>query len=296
MDTRGRCLMGDLKRRMSEPAAPGIAVAALALLLPGLVLTGPAAATTWSPSVTAVYKLRMAGMELATFNFNSSVNGDNSYKLGGHGKLSWGFGLYTYTGNFSGTGTVAGEEIRPSSYVYDWKVNRKTGGVKLGFTRGAVQSVDIQPPHTPNPEAVPVKPEHLTGVFDPLTALIVLSRQRAGDPCERKIALFEGKQRFDLVLARKRDEKVVETKPSGQPVQAHVCSVRYVPVAGHRPNRETNFAIKTEGIEVAFRPIPSANMLLPYRIIIPTPVGNAVLLAQRVDITAPGNKQIALAH
>jgi hypothetical protein len=286
--------MGDPARTVSAPvtlrAAVAAGVASLCLVVPGC-----AAASTWSPSVTAVYKLRMAGMELATFNFNSAVTGD-TYKLAGHGKLNWGFGLYSYTGNFAGAGTLAGEEIRPSSYVYDWKVNRKSGGVKLGFTRGGVQSVDIQPPHTPNPEAVPVKPEHLKGVVDPLTALIVLSRQRGGDPCDRKIGLFEGKQRFDLVLARKREEKVVETKPSGQPVQAHVCSVRYVPIAGHRPNRETNFAVKTDGIEVAFRPIPSANMMVPYRITIPTPVGTAVLLAQRIDITAPGNQQIALSH
>lgn len=275
-------------RSLRAVAASGVAVVTL-------VLAGSVGATTWSPNVKAVYKLRMAGIELATFNFNSAVNGD-TYKLVGDGKLSWGFGLYTYTGSFAGAGTMAGEEIRPSSYVYDWKVNRKSGGVKLGFARGAVQSVDIQPPHTPNPEAVPLKPEHLKGVVDPLTALIVLSRQRGDKPCERKLGLFEGKQRFDLEFAHKREEKVVETKPSGQPVQAHVCSVRYVPIAGHRPNRETNFAIKTEGIEVAFRPIPSARMMVPYRITIPTPVGTAVLLAQRIDITAPGNRQIELTH
>jgi hypothetical protein len=260
-----------------------------------LMLPQAAHATSWSSSVTAVYKLRMAGMELATFNFNSAVNG-SAYKLAGHGKLTWGFGLYSYTGNFQGAGTLAGDDVRPATYVYDWKVNRKSGGVKLAFARGGVQSVEIQPPHTPSPEAVPVRPEQLKSVFDPLTALIVLSRQRGGDPCERRIGLFEGKQRFDLVLTRKREEKVVEAKPSGQPATAHVCAVRYVPVSGHRPNRETKFAIGTDGIEVAFRPVPSASLLIPYRITIPTPIGNAVLLAQRIDITAPGNRQIALSH
>lgn len=268
-------------------------------LVAGLCLaaaaTTAARANAWSPTVNAVYKLRIGGVELATFNFNSTVNG-NAYKLTGHGKLSMGFGLYSYDGKFSGAGTLAGNEVRPSSYVYDWKVNKKDGGVRLGFANGAVKSVDIQPPHTPNPDAVPVRPEHLKGVFDPLTALMVLSRNVGGDPCQRKISLFEGKQRFDLQFARVRDEKIVETKPSGQPAVAHVCSVRYAPIAGHRPAREQRMAIKTEGIEVAFRPIPSANMLVPYRITIPTPIGNAILTAQRVDITAPGNHQIALMH
>ncbi len=250
---------------------------------------------TWSPSVTAVYKLRMAGIELATFNFNSTVKGE-TYTLSGQGKLSWGLGLYKYNGTFAGNGTLAGDEVRPSAYAYDWQVNRKSGSVKLGFARGSVASVEIQPPHTPSPEVVPLKPEHLKSVFDPLTALIALSRYRGGDPCDRKISLFEGKQRFDLVLTRHREEKVLEPKPSGQPVLAHVCRVRYVPIAGHKTNRETQAAIKAEGIEVALRPIPSANLLVPYRITIPTPLGTAVLTAQRVDITAPGNRQIALTH
>ncbi len=250
---------------------------------------------SWSPSVTAVYKLRMAGIELATFNFNSTVKGE-SYTLAGQGKLSWGLGLYKYSGAFTGNGTLAGDEVRPAAYAYDWQVNKKSGSVKLGFARGSVTSVEIQPPHSPSPEVVPLKSEHLRSVFDPLTALIALSRYRGGDPCDRKISLFEGKQRFDLVLTPHREEKVLEPKPSGQPVVAHVCRVRYVPVAGHKTNRETQAAIKAEGIEVALRPIPQANLLVPYRITIPTPLGAAVLTAQRVDITGPGNRQIALTH
>ena len=268
----------------------------IALGLCALAVSTQAAATTgWSPSVSALYKLRIAGIELASFNFTSTVRGE-AYTLAGHGKLSWGLGLYKYDGKFTGTGTLAGDGVRPATYAYDWKVNKKSGSVRLGFDRGSVHKVEIQPPHTSSPDVVPLKPEHLMSVFDPLTALIALSRYRGGDPCDRRIALFEGKQRFDLVLTRHREEKVLEPKPSGQPVLAHICRVRYLPVAGHKANRETQAAIKTEGIEVALRPIPSANLLVPYRITIPTPLGNAILTAQRVDITGPGNKQIALTH
>ena len=253
------------------------------------------AEAAWAPKVSAVFKLRMGGFELATFNFNSTVTGD-SYALAGHGKLTWGFGLFKYVGTFSGSGKLAGDTLAPAAYAYDWQVNSKSGAARLGYAGRNIKSVEIRPPQTPGPDVVPLKPEHLLSVFDPLTSLIVMSRHRDGDPCQRKIAVFDGKQRFDLVLTPLRMEKVVELKPSGQPVMAHVCRVRYTPIAGHKLNKETQAAIKAEGIEVALRPVPSASLLVPYRIVMPTPFGNAILTAQQVDITAPGNKVIALTH
>ncbi len=245
--------------------------------------------------VAAVYKLRMAGLELATFHFGSAVTG-GVYTLNGHGALSWGFGLFKYNGNFTSSGRIVGEAIQPAAYAYDWKVNKKAGAVRIAYTGAAVKSVALTPPHTPSPDAVPLKPEHLRSVFDPLTALIVLSRRGAGEPCDRRIAVFEGKQRFDIAFSPLRTERVQEAKPTGHPVTAYVCRVKYTPVAGHKLNRETQAAVKAEGIEVALRAVPSAGVLVPYRVLLPTPLGNAVLTAQKVDITLPGNRVIALTH
>jgi hypothetical protein len=51
-----------------------------------------------------------------------------------------------------------------------------------------------------------------------------------------------------------------------------------------------------EGIEVALRPIPAANLFVPYSITIPTRVGIASLQSKRVEIVTPGKPQIALLH
>jgi hypothetical protein len=261
-----------------------------------LAAVSPAAADgTWAPKVSAVYKLRMLGMDLATFQFTSSVTGD-TYVLSGHGKMTWALGLFKYDGTFSGSGRINGDRVQPATYSYDWKVNRKAGSVRMAYAGGAIKSVELEPPHTPGPEVVPLKPEHLRAALDPLTSLIAMSRHRGGNPCDRKIAIFEGKQRFDVELTPLREERVTEPKPSGQPVTAHVCRARYTPVAGHKMNRETQAAIKAEGIEVALRPVPAANLVVPYRIVLPTPLGSAVMTAAQVEITAPGNRVIALSH
>ncbi len=269
-----------------------LAVVAAALV----TATSAAADITWAPRLDAVYKLRLLGMEMATFNFGSQIKGD-TYALAGHTKMAWGMGYFKFSANFSSTGKISGDSVRPASYTYDWQTNKKRGSVKLAYGAGAVQSVQIEPPHTAGPDVFPLKPEHLRGVLDPLSSLIVLSRAiRGGDPCNRKVAVFEGKQRFDVVFSPKGEETIKETKPSGQPVKAYVCHVKYVPVAGHKMNKETSAAVKAEGIEVAFRPIPEANVLVPYRITLPTPVGTAVLTAHKVDISAASNRQISLAH
>lgn len=277
----------------NQGLAGAITVFALAMS-PASAVTA-LANSAWAPKVAAVYKLRMAGIELATFNFGSSVTGD-IYALSGHGKMTWGFGLFKYTGNFTGSGRISGNNVLPASYAYDWQVNSKKGSVRIGYAGGAARNVEITPPHQPGPDVVPLKPEHLKGVFDPLTSLTVLSRMADGDPCQRRIAVFEGKQRFDVIFSPLRQEKVTEPKPSGQPVTAHVCCVKYTPVAGHKMNRETQAAVRAEGIEVSFRPVPSAGLLVPYRIVLPTPLGNAILTAQTVEITAAGNQVIALTH
>ena len=93
------------------------------------------------------------------------------------------------------------------------------------------------------------------------------------NPCDRRLPIFDGKERFDLVLSYKGQMKVSEQQPSGQPVIAHVCRVKYHPIAGHKVDTENSFMATTDGIEVALRPIPSANVLMPYQITIPTLVG-----------------------
>jgi hypothetical protein len=165
----------------------------------------------------------------------------------------------------------------------------------MGFNQAGISSVALKPDKPPSPEAVPVTEQHLKGVLDPLSAVIALTRGMQ-NPCERKLAIFDGKQRFDLQLAFRREQKIVEKTPSGQPGVAYVCSVRYQPIAGHKPHKEdaTKELAASGNIEVALRPVPSANMMVPHNVKIPTNWGEASMNLQRVDIVTPGKGQIAL--
>ena len=77
---------------------------------------------------------------------------------------------------------------------------------------------------------------------------------------------------------------------------ALVCRVQYFPVAGHKLNEETQHMATTNGIEIALRPVPSANLFVPHQITVPTMAGSATLTSHWVQITTQRNGQIALVY
>jgi len=248
----------------------------------------------WPTRVDALYKVSFNGFEIGDFRFQAAVNGA-SYTLTGNAELSALLGAFSWSGATRSAGNVAGDQPRPQGYSFDFRANQKGGSIRMNFTEGTVSQVLSNPPSTPLPGAVPVRDFHLKDVLDPLTAVMALARGRSSNPCGRKIAVFDGRQRFDLLLSFRRQQRISEMMPSGQPSLVYVCRVRYIPIAGHRNNDETRELAASGGIEVALRPVPSANLLVPYQITIPTPAGTAVLTSQRAEIVT-GRRQIALVH
>lgn len=272
------------------------AIAAVVCSTASWIAPAALADTAWPTRVVAGYKVVVAGFELGTFNFTSTTAG-NTYSLAGQADLTWGLGIFNWKSDTRASGTFAGDVVRPAGYTFDFKANSKTGGAKMGFTDGNVTSHATLPPSsTDGAGYVPLKDTHLRAVFDPLSALMAVSRGGSANPCGRRIGIFDGKQRFDLIMTFRRQEQIKEAKPSGQPTVGYVCRVQYIPLGGYKNNKATQDMAANAGIEVLLRPVPSANMLVPQTITIPTAVGHAVLAVQRVDITAPGNKQIALGN
>jgi Protein of unknown function (DUF3108) len=259
-----------------------------------------AAESKWAPRISAEYRVNVAGLDIGTFNFVATVK-DRTYSLAGYSKLKFGLGLVSWVGRSSSSGTLSPDPsheraITPAGYHYEYKMKKKSGGVRIGFDQTGVNDVKLDPPRELSMDIVPTRPEHVKDVFDPMSALIALSHGLSANPCGRRVGVFDGKQRFDIELSFRRQERVVEKKPSGQPPLAFVCRVRYVPVAGHKNNKAVKEMARNDRIEVAMRPIPAANMLVPYRITIPTSLGTTYIYARKIDIVTPNQQTIALAH
>jgi uncharacterized protein DUF3108 len=278
------------------------AMRGLAAFLPALLLwlgiagAGAVAGEPWPHEVQAIYKVHFNGFELGTVTFNATVQAQ-TYTLSGDAQLSALLGVLQWRGETRTAGTLAGDSPRPAGYAFDFNGIGKRGSVRMNFAGDTVAKVSHTPPIPDEPDFVPVREQHLKGVLDPLSAFMALSRSASSsNPCSRTISVFDGRQRFDLTLALSRQERISEVRPSGQPGIAFVCSVRYVPIAGYRMTEETQHMATTPGLEVSLRPVPSADLFIPYQITIPTIAGSATLTAHWVQITTQRKGQIALVY
>ncbi len=254
----------------------------------------------WPTEVNAVYRITFGGLDIGRFRFQSKVDAAN-YSLSGFADIRAPLGAFEWKGTTNSAGTALGGGPKPTAYTFNFNSSAiigrdKSGLVKMGFKDGAVSSLSVAPLKPPPPDAVPVRDEHKRNVLDPLSAVMALSLGSTQRPCDRKLQVFDGKQRFDLALSFRRQQRIAEARPSGQPGVGFVCRVRYTPIAGYRQNEETKNFAENGNIEISLRPVPSANLVVPYQVTIPVGAGTAMLTAERVDITTKGRGQIALTH
>jgi hypothetical protein len=271
---------------------------AVFILIAGIavMLAGPSSAardSAWPNEVKARYRLSFNGFDVGTYDFASRSDG-KVYSATGTTQVSALFGAFKWTGTFAGKGSVDGEGPHPAAFQMSYKAKSKLTSVKLAFDKAGVISIALVPNKPPHPGTIKVTPDELKHVFDPMSATLAISNASGPEACNRTIPIFDGKARFDLKLTFKGREAVKEEHPSGQPRELVVCRVKYVPIAGHRPQDFVNPWIDYDHIEIALRAIPSAGIYVPYRVKVPSTIGPAVMTAEAITIIAADNVQIAL--
>lgn len=264
------------------------ALVPIALMLGAGLGSGSAVGADKAPlpaNVDAVYRVSFTALgDIGHFHFNSKINGD-TYALSADAKIDT--AIFDYRGDMASKGAVIASTIsaEPVDYIYNYKQKtflkkKKVKALNIAFTGPAVSKVTPFDP--PSPKAVPVKPEQLKNVLDPLSGVMALSLGNPANPCAQKLPIYDGKQRFDIVFT-----------PARRAGADHICNVRMIPVAGHKPG-EGATSVVNGNIELVMRPVPKANIVIPYSVTVPTIVGTATLTSDRVDITMPDQQRIAL--
>lgn len=252
---------------------------------------GAAAGERWPSHVTAKYEIAFAGVRVGWFAFDSRIDGDD-YTLKGRGKVSALFGAFKWSGRTQSSGRVERSRPDPQRYEFKYKANSKRGAVRMAFERHAVTRLELQPNKKPSRKTVPLRPEHLKDVFDPLSAIMAMTRIRSGHPCQKQLAIFDGKQRFDLVLRPAGRERAGK---DGAP-PGYICQVRYVPISGYKPNRVTRFMEQTKGIRITMRRVEGAGVVVPFEVRLPTLVGDAVMRSRKTVVTTSDKQKISVVN
>ncbi len=193
------------------------------------------------------------------------------------------------TGSGASRGTVVSGRPMPASYASSVSTDRKTEEIRMTLSGGNVKDYAITPPVIDTPERIPLTEAHRTSVTDPMTASLIRVPGN-GDPlrpeaCQRVISIFDGRMRFDLKFAFKRMDRVKAERGYDGP--AVVCGIQFAPLAGYVPSRPAiKYLIERKDIEVWLVPITATRVVVPFRLVIPTPFGQGVLQAVQFTSTA----------
>jgi Protein of unknown function (DUF3108) len=253
-----------------------------------LFISACAAAAARADTWRATYGVSLLGLPIGT----AGVVGEfsrSAYHIEANAKLT---GLATLVANSkgaaTGAGAIVGGHISPASYAVTAAGPTLTRTMRMSLAGSAVTGVDITPPIEDRPDRIPLRAQDKRGVMDPVGALVISipgAEPLVGPAaCNRTIPVFDGYTRFDVRLAYVGQRRVAATGYSG-PVA--VCSVRYIPITGHRPDRPgTKFMAENKNMEVWLAPIESARILLPYRVSVRTMIGTTVIEASEFTVQA----------
>jgi hypothetical protein len=240
--------------------------------------------------IVAIYQVELAGFNLGKFRLTTTFRGDD-YEMRGEGRFSILEGLvYEWRGTTASSGRVTSAGPEPSMYALSYSDGGKKGErLRMTFGGGAVTQISIIPNNPRSPHVIPVTKEQLEGVLDPMSGafLSAHSQNPNGDPevCRQTLPVFDGKQRFDLVLTPKRTVTVQRKTSGGYAGPAVICRVKFIPIAGYRPdNPGIRLMSQTNEIEVWLIPVRGTYMYVPYRIVLPTPVGYGSALVTSIQV------------
>jgi hypothetical protein len=188
-------------------------------------------------------------------------------------------------------GTVSHGHLFASSYASTIVADKRQDEVRMALSNGTVKDYLADPPTLPNPDRVPLTEVHRRGITDPMTASLMPVPGRGDtfvpEACPRKLAIFDGRMRYDLELVFKRLDKVKSER--GYQGTVVVCALYFSPIAGHIPARAViKYLVDIRDIEVWLAPIAGTRLMVPYRVTIPTPFGLGLMQAtQFVSVPQP---------
>jgi hypothetical protein len=248
--------------------------------------------TASTKRIVATYHVDLGNFNLGDFRLTTVLRGSD-YEMRGEGRFSLLGGLlYDWHATTASKGRVTGMGPEPATYAVTYDGGNESQQFRVIFDGGAVTKVSMAPISKPSPHVIPITKEQLEGVLDPVTAIFLYARSENpnGDlkVCDHTVPVFDGEQRFDLVLKPKRTAKLQKDASTGYSGFAAVCRVKFNPISGYRPDDpDIRLMSQTNEIEVWLVSLPGTAMYVPYRIVLPTLAGYASATSSSFKILSP---------
>ncbi len=191
----------------------------------------------------AHYEATLAGISVGKGAWSIDIS-DDQFSAAASGGTS---GLLKAFAGGSGSGASQGRVVNgalvATNYSASTTTSKKTEAIRIVLSNGNVKEYPLSP-----------------------------------EACRTGASVFDGRMRYDLKLDFKRMETVKAEKGYRGPVV--VCAIYFSPIAGYIPDRPViKYLAAQRNIEIAFAPVAGTRILVPFRIVIPTPLGTAMLEA-----------------
>jgi hypothetical protein len=266
-------------------------------VLPALVglcvLAGPFAASSHQAfaqgRLEAKYEATLAGIPVGKGGWTVDISDDqfSAIAFGGTSGLLKAF--TSGSGAASSQGRVVNGVLVSTNYNATTTTPKYTQAIRMTLSNGNIKDLSFEPEWPSDPNRIPVTEAHRRNVFDPMTGSM-LRVPGNGDPlspeaCHNAASIFDGRMRYELKLDFKRMETVKAEKGYHGP--AVVCAIYFTPIAGYIPDRPViKYLANAHNMEIAFAPLLGTRILVPFRLVIPTPLGVAMLEATQFIATA----------
>jgi hypothetical protein len=190
-------------------------------------------------------------------------------------------------GTTASTGTVKNGQFVPANYAVFVKWGKKSEDLRMKIADGKVKELTIVPQMVEHPDRIRVTDAHKSNVLDPMAGALLRVPGKgeliAPEVCKQHAPIFDGRMRYDLTLAYKRIEQVQVPGYSGP---ALVCAIYFAPLAGYVPDRSAvKYLINQRDMETWLVPIAGTRVLVPIRVVVPTPIGQGVLQATQLNVS-----------
>ena len=237
----------------------------------------------------AHYEATLAGIPVGKGSWAIDI-ADDQFSAAAQGGTS---GILKAFAGGSGTGAAQGRVVNGALVATNYQAtttsSKKSEAIHMVLANGNIKEFGIDPEPPVDPDRVVVTDAHRKNVFDPMTGSMLrvpgTSDPLSPEACHTGAAIFDGRLRYDLKLDFKRMETVKAEKGYAGPVV--VCAVYFSPVAGYIPDRPViKYLTAQRNIEIAFAPVLGTRILVPFRMVIPTPLGVAMLEATQFITTA----------
>lgn len=259
------------------------------MLAIALIVQIPCGSALAQGKLDARYEATLAGIEVGKGAWVIDIT-DDGYAAAANGATSGVMQAFS-RGHGSGEtqGRIVNGQFVPMNYMASTTSAKKTETIRITLANGNVKESSIEPDQPVDPDRIPVTDAHRRGVIDPMTGSFLrvpgTADPMSADSCRVTTPIFDGRMRYDLRLEYKRTEQVKADK--GYQGPALVCGIYFTPISGYIPDRAAiKYLIEQRNMEVWLAPVAGTRVLVPFRLKIPTPLGNAVLQATQFVTTA----------